>query len=151
MCSVIHCCKNWRTNKWYSILVFYSTVISKIYLFYALDSFLSAAAEGMVRRSFSNPSLTVFTRFRSRAFRRETFTSWGGGMGYPCTGWMATEKSYQNHCKSDILDRENCSSGIYCSTVVFGSSHPPPPSSTPSASWARNVQCTVHQKVLNDL
>jgi hypothetical protein len=82
-----------------------------IYLFYALDSFLSAAAEGMVRRSFSNPSLTVFTRFRSRALRRDTFTSWGGGMGYPWTGWMATENSNQNHYKSDISASDDYSQG----------------------------------------
>ncbi len=46
-----------------------------------LESFLTAAAEGMDRRSFSNPSLTFLTRLRSRALRRETLTSWGGGMG----------------------------------------------------------------------
>ena len=55
-----------------------------------LDIFLTAAAVGICLFRISNPLLTHLTLFLSRAFLLETFTSCGGGMAYPWTGWIAT-------------------------------------------------------------
>ncbi len=51
-----------------------------------LDIFFCFAADGMCVRKSSNPQLTCFTRFLSRAFRRATLAGMGGGIAYPSVG-----------------------------------------------------------------
>ena len=65
--------RHWRAS-------IYSTAWFKMF---TLDIFLTGAALGMCFFNISNPLLTVFTRFLSLAFLRDTLTSCGGGMAYP--------------------------------------------------------------------
>ena len=61
----------------------YSTACFNVWTF---DIFLCFAAEGMWHLRRSNPPLTCFTLFLSRAFLLCTFTGCGGRTGYPSVG-----------------------------------------------------------------